>query len=516
MSEIYPESRVEDNLISIKIHGGRAYVRASDEARVIENWVDDIPINYPEDVAKCFGDGEWEEEIDGGITDEDYYQMRKWLWENGFPSVAKALKMCGSGIEMKCEGNHRHANHVVCHRMFCRRCGKKNSYSHKRKYSRMWGRIMWAKTLGYVVLTVPERLRSHFKDQTMLDCLYRLGWQAISEIFNVDGSTVVLHLFGDKTDNFHPHINILFPIDGDPWIDSSILAKLRCRWRVLLEELLKVEIGEDEENAWYGYGNSEGKKIHMISYICRSVCPASRFVVLPESLKRFVAGLRRFHNVRWFGELANSKYSGYIKRLKAEGRIGEDWKVKPDPETLNCVVCDGQLRAVRHKIECNEYGHIVFSIPQRFEMDLNNCILVNPLVRAFEKNGIRLSSGIQVGCIRDGLWGIKDYMEGVKYTLRRNAGGDQIDIYTCSEYRSKVNLLNLDNPRDPFIRVSKRLFVDIPTFIVFRRNQERSLSKIQVEVRGILDRRGLSVNLDRFFPREFLDVFEDDETMMKS
>jgi len=181
----------------------------------------------------------------------------------------------------------------------------------------LWDRLMWAENLGFLVLTIPEELRARFRDEDNLRALCRIGWSVVKDVLGVDGGLCVVHLFGDKDDNFKPHVNVVFPTDSR-FVDRKTLKKVKLEWAARIEQFLSVswpcdENGQLKLNAHYGYRDTVGKKAHTLKYVARPTCGFARFMKLDDETRTFLLSLSGFHNVRWFGELSNRKCKKYLK-----------------------------------------------------------------------------------------------------------------------------------------------------------------------------------------------------------
>ena len=339
-------------------------------------------VSYPDNVAKY--------NLGGTLGD-----IVSWLNEYGHEKDAKGIAVCGSrtnAVDIRCNFGHRYAKQISCGRQYCPRCGEIGSVIHQRRYSRSWDRLMWAPALGTVILTVPEELRDDFKDIDMLGKLHKLGYKCVEEVLDgavtengkltVDGAMTTVHLFGDKSDKFHPHVNILFPLcpdveelmDENGWVSKEAkkamtvtketLKALREHWYNMLEELTgktisRTEDGHKRANARYDYKVQETKKAFRLRYMLRPTVGAERFLRLDDSMKDIIAtSLTGFHNVRWYGRLSNRTYRNYLENIPAYQEFLAS-KGKKERDFRYCPICHTRLKVTKRgdKVEILEGIH---------------------------------------------------------------------------------------------------------------------------------------------------------------
>ena len=289
-----------------------------------------------------------------------------WLSEHRHDKEAGTLAVCGAktnAIDLRCLAEHRYAKQIFCGRQYCPRCGEKESVIHQRRYSRSWDRLMWAPALGEVVLTVPEELRDNFKSMDMLGKLHRLGWTCVKETLgrelDIDGGMTTVHLFGDKSDKFHPHVNITFPLSNLLKVSKETLEALRDKWYDMLEELTGKEIsltedGRERKNAHYGFKVTDAQKAQWLKYVLRSTVGAERFLRLDDDLKEFVVtSLVGFHNIRWYGKLSNGNFKKYREDYLEDTPSYQEFLAKKQEKKVRdfkyCPICHGRLKVHKHK-----------------------------------------------------------------------------------------------------------------------------------------------------------------------
>ena len=343
--------------------------------------------SYPDYVAKYIEEG-----VNGFLSAGGKLgEIVGWLNEGGYEKEAKGVAVCGGtikAVELRCHDDHRYAKQISCGRQYCPRCGEKDSIVHQRRYSRVWDRLMWAPALGKVILTVPEELRDDFKSKDMLSKLHRAGWacveEALGQELSIDGGMTTVHLFGDergnsvgKSDKFHPHINVTFPlcpgvdlVDEEDKIIKDVarrsltvnketLNALRDKWFDMLEELTgKVisltEDGRERKNAHYAFRVTEAQKAHWLKYVLRSTVGAERFLRLDNNMREFVvASMAGFHNVRWYGKLSNRNFKGYKEDYLKHTLFYQEFVQKQAGRSFQdfryCPICHGRLRVQKNR-----------------------------------------------------------------------------------------------------------------------------------------------------------------------
>lgn len=287
-----------------------------------------------------------------------------WIEEKGFEKIARGLICCEKKyIELSDENSHRFLKRCFCGREFCPVCGasdprkkrggfvnkKPKSPVHRQRYARLWRRLMPFRVLGKVELTVPKHLREKFKNIEMLKALHRRGWAVVREVFGAEGAMTNVHFFGDQSDEFHPHVNVLFPTT-ERRISKRKLKCLQCLWKLQLYDLC----GEfpDVVVVHYSFRDSIIKKAHTLRYVTRPTVGFERFAFgLDEEMRLFLLSLRRFHNFRWFGILSNSTHKSYngekfemLSDEEIERNLDHDQIVVDKLEKRGCPVCGEKLK----------------------------------------------------------------------------------------------------------------------------------------------------------------------------
>jgi hypothetical protein len=197
-----------------------------------------------------------------------------------------------------------YVKHLFCGREWCQTCGLDYSIPHQRRISRLYGKILAAPHLGYMVITVPQELRPKFLEPQVLRDFKTYIKRKLkrSEIYgrklvtvpgkpfiNKNGihiksavtyKTIIkrregykyglirYHYAGDDGQTYKPHLNILLPAK---YLPPELLEKWRrdvAAWFVNYFNLgtNAAPIG----NVYYAYTDKNHKKIHWLQYITRS------------------------------------------------------------------------------------------------------------------------------------------------------------------------------------------------------------------------------------------------------
>jgi len=274
-----------------------------------------------------------------------------WLADHKYIPLANQIRNCGnSGVELICEHGHRFYKVCSCRKELCPDCAQPESDRHKQRYQRILKKLSWIDrtpdiSLGYVVLTLPERLRYRLLSKEQLQELHRRAWACVNRVLSPDGACTAIHFFGDKEKGkWHPHVNVLFP-SVSSLLPMETLEALRCEWAKTMSDWLKVPVDDSESNVYYNYALGGAKLTHRVKYVGRGTIGAN-FLPAPDAVKHFLANLKYFHNVRWFGQLSTRNWRNYLLSIAAECgcSLEELTNVVDDP--LVCLVCEGHVEAI--------------------------------------------------------------------------------------------------------------------------------------------------------------------------
>ncbi|MDD4987223.1 MAG: hypothetical protein PHQ43_15910, partial [Dehalococcoidales bacterium] len=157
-----------------------------------------------------------------------------------------------------CSNGHRIAKVIACGKEWCPVCGEKGSIAHNRRFVRWLPKITQFKQMRYVVLTIPESLRSQYRTKAALT---KVGRQA-QDLLKSLGYTRGLrrwHWFGDRSHKWHPHLNIL--VEGG-YMPAPVLAALKAGWAYIL--------GADVVDVRVQYKKRPGDMTGCLHYVTRA------------------------------------------------------------------------------------------------------------------------------------------------------------------------------------------------------------------------------------------------------
>ena len=245
---------------------------------------------------------------------------------------------------------------LTCGSMLCPRCSQKKSKVHNRKVYRIARWMLEIRDQNgdkqpfhSVVFTLPLKLRKHFASEKMLNVLFKSANEALKEVVGPEGCVLSMHFFGDKSDEFNPHVNCVFSgisaegrLPLPTLLSKSELKKLR---ETFLAEVLKSvpcavkdelfddgDVGgenfiEQHANCHRSIRFTEGQKKHNLLYIFRGTLPLRKLEIASQKVKDlflfdlspskdgFAKGSRGrgFRNVRYFGAYRCSNRKKYLE-----------------------------------------------------------------------------------------------------------------------------------------------------------------------------------------------------------
>ena len=197
-----------------------------------------------------------------------------------------------NGLTIDDQGHEYHYRKaILCEKEWCPECGRKNSRFHRRKITRWYNKVMSMSSLGYLVITVPEQLRTFFQNQKALGDL-RTYWKRKLIREGYKKGLCRYHWTGDKhPKKWHPHLNILI---DEKFIQKERLEAWHDDYRKWLQDYVHVTVSEVVINYHY--------KIHLKGRrrILRYVTRATLTRYSPE-----LAGmLKGFRNMVAWGQKA--------------------------------------------------------------------------------------------------------------------------------------------------------------------------------------------------------------------
>lgn len=192
---------------------------------------------------------------------------------------------CNVGyIKGNCVNGHRYLKAVFCGKEWCENCGQDGSPSHIRRMGRWMPKINQMQSMGYLVITIPEAAREHFKTPEALTDFRTFVKRKLQR----DGykrGLIRYHYFGDcnkcngrgcidckgtaVSSKYHPHLNVF--IEGGA-IPKARFKKYFGEWRKSLQTFFYKYTGIDNltGNLHYQHTTIDAKKTHLLKYVTRA------------------------------------------------------------------------------------------------------------------------------------------------------------------------------------------------------------------------------------------------------
>jgi hypothetical protein len=304
---------------------------------------------------------------------------------------AKGIAKCGrTNVRGVCSDGHRAARVIYCGKRGCGcrsaapagekdkqgRCPMHWGPALRRRYAKAIEHLMWAPIWVEIVITLPPELIPPFRSREGMDALHRIGVAFAFHLFReAEGVNTTLHLWGDKSPNLRPHVNVIVPLHAHQ------------RWKREPDDLraakafLASRLGVAEERVnWHmsatGRGFRSGdKRAHRLRYILRDetmgedkrgVWHSHLADASEEDIAFTIVELRGLHMSRWHGQLSPKKWRAFRERpeiaaaIDAERRrhFGEEGKAERAEHELHkgcCPACDERMkwaltnRPIRHE-----------------------------------------------------------------------------------------------------------------------------------------------------------------------
>ena len=208
--------------------------------------------------------------------------------------VTEAKKACPGYFNVgSCDNGHHFAKELLCGKEWCPTCGKDDSSIHLRRFARWLPKLSQCRSIGYLVLTIPEQLRERYRTKKSLSLLAKRATSGdksrkIEGLLKSLGFTQGLarwHFFGEQPGKYNPHLNIILKAGR---ISPEKLAAIKLGWAAIL--------GVDKAVADYSFTRKQGKMVHILKYVTRSTFHEEAW---DESL---ASELWNFRNMRSWGD----------------------------------------------------------------------------------------------------------------------------------------------------------------------------------------------------------------------
>lgn len=205
----------------------------------------------------------------------------------GLPAKCPGYFMVG-----RCENGHRFAKELHCGREWCPVCGEDESPSHMRRFARWVGKAQQLRSMGYLVFTLPEEVRSRYRSKARLNELTKrvTGGDKSRRIegmlkgMGFDRGLARWHFFGETPGKWHPHLNVI--------VESGHLTHGQLR---SIKRAYAGILGVDVAVVNYSYTPLIPKMVHVLKYVTRATF---RDYTWDE---RMAAELYNFRNMRSWG-----------------------------------------------------------------------------------------------------------------------------------------------------------------------------------------------------------------------
>ena len=170
---------------------------------------------------------------------------------------------------------------ISCNKWFCPSCNKVMKAKRSMKIEDIVGN-MDNIFLRQHVFTCPEETRSFFWSRDDLNALFKMAKRAINRYYPDHLKIATLHIVGDKSMKYHPHINVLVVEHGldKSWkVPQEIIDGLKETWLRSLRGYTQLK-GLEVADVHYSYRVGKNKIKHAIRYMVR---PFSESILIEGS-----------------------------------------------------------------------------------------------------------------------------------------------------------------------------------------------------------------------------------------
>lgn len=284
--------------------------------------------------------------------------------DESVPSIIERSNACNRTVAKLHgeESNKKYIKRLHCLKWWCPTCGTRTSsrgkmipgeiQKNRRKaiYARLNGGFeicdkkdfeQFTRTLNTVtmiqyIFTVPENCRERFKSIAGLNRLFGSAKRIMEREYPETGQVAYMHIVGDESLEFHPHVNVQIYIPGnirvcpkDGVLDLQ-LERIKKSWaRALRGHGCEVIPGAKGDQGVVVYKNfvskndSFKKKLHRIKYMSKTIDQSYlekwKAAGRQDMIELAVKSLKGFRYIRYWGELSNSKYKQWYENiLKAQ------------------------------------------------------------------------------------------------------------------------------------------------------------------------------------------------------
>lgn len=189
-------------------------------------------------------------------------------------------------------------------------------------------------TMVQYVFTVPFEYRCRFDSKDGLNRLFGSVKRIMSKYYPGTAQIAYMHVTGDESIEFNPHVNVHIFIEGDVRvcppkgkIDKQ-LYQIKMSWaRALRGHGCAVDGNRvDIHKSFVAMKDTFKKKLHRIKYMTKTIDQGLllqwRMYGRQDMIDLTVKKMRGFRYIRYWGELSNTKYKDWNESILI--RIGKD------------------------------------------------------------------------------------------------------------------------------------------------------------------------------------------------
>lgn len=202
-----------------------------------------------------------------------------------------ALQSCLNGFVLgECSNGHRRAKAIYCGKEWCYECGSHNSPVHQRRKARWFDDLLTFDSIGYMVVTVPEQVRTDFLDKAVLSAYTLAIKRWLCETMGYKQGFTRWHWLGDCPKckgkpfpqgcksclntgagrKYNPHLNILI---NEGHLSEQQFNKLVGGLKLFCQKWIKNNLFIELPNpvtVYYSFAKEREKKIHILTYVTRA------------------------------------------------------------------------------------------------------------------------------------------------------------------------------------------------------------------------------------------------------
>jgi len=216
-------------------------------------------------------------------------------------SIGKPVNCPGFFVVGQCKNGHRFAKELYCGREWCPVCGEDDSPAHIRRFARWVTKAQQLETMGYLIFTLPEEVRSRYRKKARLNELTKRVTagdksrhiEGLLKGMGFDRGLARWHWFGETSGKWHPHLNVVIEAG---YLTEGQLLGIKRAYAGILGVTQVDKNGDPLVDIYYKYKNVVPKMIHTLKYITRATFKDYTWD------GRMAAELYNFRNMRSWGK----------------------------------------------------------------------------------------------------------------------------------------------------------------------------------------------------------------------